>query len=52
MLVQYTCNIVENFTYFDHMFTCRAGVEGGDLITLVNEWKVRDHYVRLASNIS
>ena len=24
------------------MFTCRAGVEAGDLITLVNEWKVRD----------
>ena len=22
------------------MFTCRAGVEPGDLITLVNEWKV------------
>ena len=24
------------------MSTCRAGVEAGDLITLVNEWKVRD----------
>ena len=28
--------------HIEMMFTCRAGVEAGDLITLVNDWKVRD----------
>ena len=31
------------------MFTCRAGMEAGDLITLVNEWKVRDDDLVLLS---
>ena len=32
------------------MFTCRAGVESGDLITLVNEWKVK-YVVDLGQNL-